>query len=62
VDEFAGKNRGLVVAEVELEAPDEPLELPDWVGEEVTSDPRYRNVHLVEHLYSTWSTAHLSAK
>ncbi|MBO1436949.1 CYTH domain-containing protein [Meiothermus sp. CFH 77666] len=54
VDEFAGENQGLVVAEVELESPDQPLELPDWVGEEVTHDPRYLNANLVEHPFSRW--------
>lgn len=43
VDVFAGDNCGLVLAEVELEHPDDPVRLPDWVGEEVTDDPRYRN-------------------
>jgi len=54
VDEFAGENQGLVVAEVELEGPDQPLELPDWVGEEVTHDPRYLNANLVEQPFSRW--------
>jgi len=54
VDEFAGENQGLVVAEVELESPDQPLELPDWVGEEVTHDPRYLNANLVAHPFSRW--------
>lgn len=54
VDEFSGENQGLVVAEVELESPDQPLELPDWVGEEVTHDPRYLNANLVEYPFSRW--------
>ncbi|MCX7783691.1 MAG: CYTH domain-containing protein [Meiothermus sp.] len=54
VDEFAGENQGLVVAEVELKLPEQPLELPDWVGEEVTHDPRYLNANLVEHPFSRW--------
>ncbi len=54
VDEFAGENQGLVVAEVELEFPDQALELPGWVGEEVTQDPRYLNANLVEHSFSRW--------
>ncbi|QRG08873.1 CYTH domain-containing protein [Xanthobacter dioxanivorans] len=47
IDVFAGENDGLVVAEVELNGPDEIVSLPDWVGEEVTYDPRYRNSALV---------------
>jgi adenylate cyclase len=43
VDVFAGRAEGLVMAEVELPSPDEPLDLPTWVGREVTDDPRFRN-------------------
>ncbi len=43
VDVFGGDNAGLVLAEVELGHPDDPVTLPDWVGAEVTHDPRYRN-------------------
>lgn len=46
VDEFGGGNDGLVVAEVELTATDQPVQLPDWVGREVTEDLRYRNSEL----------------
>lgn len=54
VDEFFGANAGLVVAEVELEDADEEIELPEWIGEEVTDDPRYFNSNLVARPYSTW--------
>ena len=46
VDEFHGFNEGLVVAEVELHAADQPVQLPDWVGREVTGDAAYRNSEL----------------
>ena len=46
VDEFHGDNDGLVIAEVELKAADEPYEKPDFIGEEVTGDRRYYNSHL----------------
>ena len=48
VDEFRGENEGLVLAEVELDHPAEEVALPLWVGEEVTSNPRYRNSALVD--------------
>jgi len=54
VDEFFGVNKGLVVAEIELEREDEPFERPDWLGEEVSDDPRYYNVYLAAHPYRTW--------
>ena len=55
IDVFEGDNAGLVVAEIELGAEDEPFEKPAWLGEEVTHDPRYFNSNLVEHPYRDWS-------
>lgn len=46
VDVFAGAHAGLVIAECELGHPDQPLALPDWVGAEITGDPRYRSSRL----------------
>lgn len=46
VDEFYGKNEGLVVAEVELASEDEAFVKPPFIGEEVTGDPRYYNSQL----------------
>jgi CYTH domain-containing protein len=55
VDEFLGDNAGLIIAEVELESEDQEVELPDWVGLEVTDDPRYYNSNLATHPYKAWS-------
>lgn len=54
VDEFAGENEGLVVAEVELVDADEPFVKPDFVGREVTGDRRYYNAQLTRRPYSLW--------
>ena len=54
VDEFHGDNQGLVVAEVELGAPDEAFDRPAWLGPEVTGDRRYYNAHLCKHPYKEW--------
>ena len=54
VDEFAGDNEGLIVAEIEFAEEGERLTLPDWVGAEVTDDPRYLNVNLVRHPFRAW--------
>jgi len=54
VDVFVGVNQGLIVAEVELAAEDESLELPSWIGEEVSHDARYYNVNLARQPYTTW--------
>ena len=56
VDEFAGKNRGLVLAEVETEGPP-PAAKPVWAGEDVSDDDRYQNTSLLEHPYQEWSRA-----
>ncbi len=54
VDEFHGDNDGLVVAEVELKSADEKPPKPEWVAEEVSSDPRYFNSNLVKKPFKTW--------
>jgi adenylate cyclase len=54
VDEFLGDNRGLLLAEIELEDPAESYSLPPWVENNVTEDPRYYNSYLAEHPFSLW--------
>ena len=43
VDEFLHPRPGLILAEIELDAPDQAFERPDWLGEDVTADPAYAN-------------------
>lgn len=57
IDVFHGENQGLVVAEIELSSEDEKIVLPDWVGEEVSSDPRYFNSNLLKHPFKSWTKA-----
>ena len=54
VDEFLGLNRGLVVAEIELESETQPFEKPDWIGMEVSGDKRYTNANLARKPYCEW--------
>lgn len=54
IDEFLGENAGLIVAEIELPDEDAPFERPDWLGREVSNDPRYFNSNLVRHPFSQW--------
>ncbi|MDZ4263424.1 MAG: CYTH domain-containing protein [Pseudomonadota bacterium] len=54
IDVFEGDNAGLIVAEIELSAEDEPFELPQWAGKEVSDDERYYNVCLAQHPYKEW--------
>jgi adenylate cyclase len=48
VDQYEGRHKGLWLAEIELSHPDQPLPdpLPEWIGREVTDDPRYTNSQL----------------
>lgn len=54
IDEFFGENLGLIVAEIELLSEDQAFDKPDWVGEEVTGDPRYFNSNLIKHPFTKW--------
>ena len=54
IDEFAGVNQGLIVAEVELESEDQNIDFPPWVGEEVSGDPRYSNSNLIANPFANW--------
>ena len=54
IDEFFGDNAGLIVAEVELESEDQAFDKPEWIGDEVTGDPRYFNSNLIKHPFTTW--------
>ena len=54
IDEFAGDNAGLIIAEVELDSEDQSFAAPDWLGNEVSHDPRYLNINLVKRPYSHW--------
>jgi adenylate cyclase len=55
VDEFAGENAGLLVAELELPAVDTAFGRPGWLGREVTQEQRFYNLALAERPYSRWS-------
>jgi adenylate cyclase len=54
VDEFQGGNKGLIVAEIELADIDQEFPKPDWIGEDVTDDPRYFNSNLIAKPYTMW--------
>lgn len=55
IDVFEGDNQGLKVAEVELESEDEVIELPEWVGKEVSLHERYYNMRLTQYPYESWT-------
>ncbi|AUC83105.1 CYTH domain-containing protein [Lacinutrix sp. Bg11-31] len=54
VDEFFGKNKGLIVAEVELNNETETFTKPQWLGEEVTGDAKYYNSQLSKNPFCKW--------
>lgn len=54
IDEFLGKNDGLVLAEIELKKENETYLKPHWLGEEVTGDVRYYNSQLSLNPFTAW--------
>lgn len=54
VDVFEEENKGLILAELELNSQDESFELPSWIGLEVTGDKRYYNSYLAKHPFVSW--------
>jgi adenylate cyclase len=55
IDVFAGDNLGLIIAEIELKDIDQPIDVPAWVGREVTAQPQYYNSYLAQQPFSAWS-------
>ncbi len=56
IDEFAGENSGLIIAEVELDHPEQKINLPAWIGREVTGETRFYNSNLSRYPYNSWSS------
>jgi len=54
IDEFLLDNKGLLVAEVELQSEDEIFEKPKWLGNEVTGEIKYYNSELSKRPYTLW--------
>lgn len=54
VDEFMGDNKGLVIAEIELENEQQSFKKPQWLGNEITNDIKYFNSNLIENPYKNW--------
>jgi adenylate cyclase len=54
VDVFSGENLGLVIAEIELRHEHQHIDLPPWIGFEVTERPQYYNGFLAKRPFSSW--------
>ena len=52
VDVYGGILSGVVIAEVELNRADQDLQLPDWIGPEVTDDPNYRKINMIARRFA----------
>ncbi|WP_025896847.1 CYTH domain-containing protein [Sneathiella glossodoripedis] len=46
VDEFLQPNEGLILAEIELSDIEQEIQLPEWIGKEVTADKKYSNIEM----------------
>jgi adenylate cyclase len=57
VDVFSGDNEGLVIAEIELDHEARRLDLPGWIGREVTGQRQYYNSFLIARPFRSWSAA-----
>tara|TARA_Y100000748_G_C15265616_1_gene398553 strand:+ start:186 stop:653 length:468 start_codon:yes stop_codon:yes gene_type:complete len=54
VDVFQKENKGLIVAEIELEQENQKFIKPRWLGEEISFNKKYYNCNLAEIPYSLW--------
>ncbi len=54
VDVFSAENKGLILAEIELNNENESFLKPNWIGKEVTGDTRYYNSQLSKKPYMVW--------
>ena len=54
IDVFRDKNKGLILAEIELPSADCVVPMMEGIGEDVTGISRYYNSNLVKKPYSEW--------
>jgi adenylate cyclase len=54
IDVFTGTNAGLIVAEIELQHEAQPFSMPNWLGREVSNDPRFTNHALFINPFGRW--------
>jgi adenylate cyclase len=57
IDEFQDDNRGLLIAEIELDHPRDEFVMPSWADRDVTEDVRYFNEYLAFQPYKIWGLA-----
>jgi adenylate cyclase len=54
IDVFIGENKGLTVAEIELESEGQEFTLPKWLGKEVSHEAKYYNASLIKVPFKNW--------
>ncbi|SKB50310.1 CYTH domain-containing protein [Salegentibacter holothuriorum] len=54
IDEFYGENKGLIVAEIELNKETDTFKKPNWLGQEVTGQVKYYNSQLSKNPFKNW--------
>tara|TARA_S200000501_G_scaffold16448_1_gene14760 strand:- start:53077 stop:53538 length:462 start_codon:yes stop_codon:yes gene_type:complete len=54
IDVFYGENKGLVIAEIELDDEREQIELPDWIDREISQEKKYFNFNLSKDPFLKW--------
>lgn len=58
IDEYTGLLEGIIIAEVELQDVNENFQKPDWVGQEVTNDERFRVINMIDQkITQNWEQA-----
>ena len=55
LDVFHGENKGLIVAEIELDFEAQTFHVPNWVGCEVTDQVKYYNMNLLNKPFKNWA-------
>jgi adenylate cyclase len=58
IDVFSGENAGLEIAEIELRDEHQHIDLPGWIGPEVTGQRAYYNSALVQQPFAAWPKQH----
>jgi adenylate cyclase len=54
IDVFEGDNKGLFLAEIEIDWEEQKFENPDFISKEVTQDRKYYNAELLKNPISKW--------
>ena len=58
IDEYTGLLEGIIIAEIELQDVNENFQKPDWVGQEVTNDERFRVINMIDQkITQNWEQA-----